>query len=190
MGGDCIGASRSARSATSSASRCKFPRSSVAATAASWPRTTTATGPYLLQFADKGGDRRSPRTGATGRQFFSTNYRMSGPQIAVTAAQLERLECIASKRSRLGSLLSEKLAAIPGIRPHEVHPQDRCVYWFYVLPHQARRLPLQPRRFRQGVGGRRARRASPPSGETCSTRSRSTRTTPSLPAAGRSRSSA
>jgi dTDP-4-amino-4,6-dideoxygalactose transaminase len=90
-------------------------------------------GPLLLQFADKGGDRRSPHSGATGRQFFSTNYRMSGPQIAVTAAQLERLEGIASKRSRLGGLLTEKLSAIPGIRPQEVHTQDRCVYWYYVF---------------------------------------------------------
>ncbi len=86
-------------------------------------------GKYLLQFADKGGDRRG-RSGS-GRHFFSTNYRMSGPQIAVTAAQLERLEQIASTRSRMGNLLSEKIAGIPGITPLKVRPQDRCVYWFH-----------------------------------------------------------
>lgn len=86
-------------------------------------------GKYLLNFADKGGDRRG-RDGS-GRRFFSTNYRMSGPQIAVVAAQLERLEGIASTRSRLGNLLTEKISGIPGICPLVVRPQDRCVYWFH-----------------------------------------------------------
>jgi dTDP-4-amino-4,6-dideoxygalactose transaminase len=88
-------------------------------------------GPLLLNFADKGGDRRGRSGGGSGRRLFSTNYRMSGPQIAVTAAQLERLEWIASTRSRLGNLLSEKLAGVPGITPLQVHPEDRCVYWFH-----------------------------------------------------------
>ncbi len=86
-------------------------------------------GPALQKFGDKGFD----RTKFGGFQAFSTNYRMSEPQAAVVAAQLTRLEGIASKRARLGNLLSEKIAGIPGIRPHEVHPEDRAVYWFYFL---------------------------------------------------------
>lgn len=86
-------------------------------------------GPFLLNFADKGIDRRG-RAGS-GRSFFSTNYRMSGPQIAVTAVQLERLEKIAATRSRMGNLFTEKIADIPGILPLVVRPQDRCVYWFH-----------------------------------------------------------
>jgi len=88
-------------------------------------------GKYLLNFADKGGDRRGKS--GSGKSFFSTNYRMSGPQIAVTAAQLDRLEWIASTRSKLGNLLTEKITGIPGVRPPKVHPEDRCVYWFYVF---------------------------------------------------------
>jgi dTDP-4-amino-4,6-dideoxygalactose transaminase len=86
-------------------------------------------GPLLHRFGDKGFDR--PRLG--GPPVFATNYRMSEPQAAVVAAQLTRLEAIASKRSRLGNLLTEKIADIPGLVPHEVHPQDRAVYWFYFF---------------------------------------------------------
>lgn len=72
---------------------------------------------------------------------FSTNYRMSEPQAAVAAAQLERLESIVSRRSRLGNLLSERIADISGIQPHQVHPQDRATYYFYMFR-------MQPEAFR------------------------------------------
>jgi perosamine synthetase len=93
-------------------------------------------GPALQKFGDKGLDRR-------GRGFyaFSTNYRMSEPQAAVAAAQLTRLESIVTRRARLGNLLSEKLTGIPGVRPNQVHPKDRCVYWDYVFR-------IEPKRFR------------------------------------------
>jgi dTDP-4-amino-4,6-dideoxygalactose transaminase len=86
-------------------------------------------GPLLQKFGDKGGD----RIKGGGFQAFSTNYRMSEPQAAVAAAQLTRLERIAARRARLGNLLSEKIAGTPGLMPHEVHPDDRAVYWFYFL---------------------------------------------------------
>ncbi len=86
-------------------------------------------GPLLQKFGDKGSD----RIKGGGFQAFSTNYRMSEPQAAVAAAQITRLERIAARRAKLGNLLSEKIAGIPGIRPHEVHPEDRAVYWFYFL---------------------------------------------------------
>lgn len=89
-------------------------------------------GPLLQPFGDKGAFRGVRREGG-GFQRFATNYRMSEPQAAVAAAQLTRLEKIAAARARLGNLLSEKIAHIPGIRPHEVHPQDRAVYWFYMF---------------------------------------------------------
>lgn len=87
-------------------------------------------GPILQKCGDKGSDRSKP---GGGFQMFATNYRMSEPQAAVLAAQLQRLEGIAAKRGRLGNLLSEKIAGVPGLRPHEVHPADRCVYWFYFF---------------------------------------------------------
>lgn len=86
-------------------------------------------GPQLQKFGDKGFDR------LKGGLFeaFATNYRMSEPQAAVAAAQLERLEGIVAKRARLGNLLTEKMAGLPGVLPHQVHPEDRCVYWFYFF---------------------------------------------------------
>jgi dTDP-4-amino-4,6-dideoxygalactose transaminase len=86
-------------------------------------------GPLLQKYGDKGGNR-SKWGGFDG---FATNYRMSEPQAAVAAAQLTRLEGIAAKRAKLGNLLTEKIADAPGIIPHEVHREDRAVYWFYYL---------------------------------------------------------
>ncbi|MCU0917153.1 MAG: DegT/DnrJ/EryC1/StrS family aminotransferase [Planctomycetes bacterium] len=86
-------------------------------------------GPLLQKFGDKGMDRLK----GGGFQAFATNYRMSEPQAAVVAGQLTRLEAIASTRARLGNLLTEKIAGLPGLTPHQVHPEDRCVYWFYFF---------------------------------------------------------
>ena len=82
-------------------------------------------GPLLQKFGDKGGS----RTKWGGFDAFATNYRMSEPQAAVATAQLTRLEAIAAKRARLGNLLTENIANLPGVIPHEVHPRPR-VYWF------------------------------------------------------------
>lgn len=87
-------------------------------------------GPLLQRFGDKGFDRLS-----SGGLFesFATNYRMSEPQAAVAAAQLERLEGIVTKRTRLGNLLTEKITGIPSVLPHQVEAEDRCNYWFYMF---------------------------------------------------------
>lgn len=85
-------------------------------------------GPKLQQYGDKGFDR-----DGGGWQSFSTNYRMGEPLAAVLAGQLTRLEGIASTRAKLGNLLNEEISGIPGITPHEVHPEDRCVYWFNMF---------------------------------------------------------
>jgi perosamine synthetase len=86
-------------------------------------------GPLLQKYGDKGGDRRKWGPFSA----FATNYRMSEPQAAVAAAQLTRLEAIASRRAHLGNLLTEKIADLPGLIPHQVHPEDRAVYWFYFF---------------------------------------------------------
>jgi dTDP-4-amino-4,6-dideoxygalactose transaminase len=86
-------------------------------------------GPLLQPFGDKG----ASRTGKREFPMFATNYRMSEPQAAVVAAQLTRLEEIASKRARLGRILTENISDLPGIIPHEVHPEDRHVCWFYMF---------------------------------------------------------
>src|SRR2546422_8166177 len=86
-------------------------------------------GTLLQKFGDKGFDR------LKGGLFesFATNYRMSEPQAAVAAAQLDRLEGIISKRAQIGNLLTERIAGLPGVLPHQVHPEDRCGYWFYFF---------------------------------------------------------
>ncbi len=86
-------------------------------------------GPLLQRFGDKGMDR------VKGGLFesFATNYRFTEPQAAVAAAQLERLEGIAARRAEVGNVISRGLAEVPGIRPHAVHPEDRCSFWFYFF---------------------------------------------------------
>lgn len=94
-------------------------------------------GPSLQRFGDKGFDR------IKGGLFesFATNYRMSEPQAAVAAAQLQRLEAIVSKRAALGNYLTERIAGLNGVQPHRVHPKDRCGYWYYMFR-------IQPDAFR------------------------------------------
>jgi dTDP-4-amino-4,6-dideoxygalactose transaminase len=86
-------------------------------------------GPLLTKFGDKGTNRFNPKDTATA---LGANYRMTELQAAFVAAQLTRLEGIATQRSKLGNLLTEELAGIPGIMTHQVHQDDRCVYWFYI----------------------------------------------------------
>jgi dTDP-4-amino-4,6-dideoxygalactose transaminase len=95
-------------------------------------------GPLLQRFGDKGFD----RVAGTGLfESFGTNYRMTELQAAFAAAQLNRLDEIAAGRAQLGNLLTRQIAGTPGIEPHEVHPDDRCTYWFYMLR-------LRPEAFR------------------------------------------
>lgn len=87
-------------------------------------------GRKLQQFGDKGMD----RLGKGGLfETFATNYRMSEPQAAVAAAQMERVESIVETRSKLGRLLSEELAGVKGIELPRIRDEDRCSFWFYML---------------------------------------------------------
>lgn len=86
-------------------------------------------GPLLQRFGDKGANRAQP----VPLDVFATNYRMSEPQAAVAATQLERLEGIAAARAQLGDLFNERISQVPGIRPHAVDARDRCVYWFTMF---------------------------------------------------------
>ncbi len=83
----------------------------------------------FIEFGDKGFDRLKGGLWES----FATNYRMSEPQAAVAAAQLNRLEGIISSRAKLGNALTKQISGLRGVRPHEVHPQDRCGYWFYMF---------------------------------------------------------
>jgi dTDP-4-amino-4,6-dideoxygalactose transaminase len=87
-------------------------------------------GPILQKFGDKS----YSRTGGARRpDTLAPNYRISEPQSAVAAAQMERMWDITGKRAALGARLNELLADVPGVHLHAVDPQDRCTFWFYLL---------------------------------------------------------
>src|SRR5262249_11030153 len=100
-------------------------------------------GPLLQRFGDKGFDR------LKGGMFeqFATNYRWTEEQAALVTAQLDRLEDSVSARSRLGNLLTQRIAGAPGVLPHAVHWEDRCSYWFYFLRLQAAALHCSREEF-------------------------------------------
>ncbi|MDB6059219.1 MAG: putative PLP-dependent enzyme involved in cell wall biosis, partial [Verrucomicrobiales bacterium] len=94
-------------------------------------------GPLLHRFGDKGGDRGLPGFQA---DRLATNYRMSELQAGFAAAQMERLEGIASTRAVLGNLLTQELRGVEGITTPEVHPENRCTYWHYMLRMDPKKL--------------------------------------------------
>ena len=86
-------------------------------------------GPLLQRFGDKGYDR--IKGGLC--EIFAPNYRMTEAQAAIATAQLDRLEAIVERRSRLGDLLTSGIGDVPGVTPHQVRAGDRCNYWFYFF---------------------------------------------------------
>jgi perosamine synthetase len=70
--------------------------------------------------------------------FLALNYRMSELQGAVALGQLGRLEASVDHRVEMAARLSKALDGLAGIEPPFVRPNDRHVYWRYVLrvdPH-------------------------------------------------------
>ena len=92
-------------------------------------------GPLLQRFGDKGANRTHPGL----QTLFATNYRMTELQAGFAAAQLDRLENIASTRSRIGNLLGEKIAGVPGIVPHGIDAGRPRHLLVLHVPHRARR---------------------------------------------------
>ena len=86
-------------------------------------------GPLIIKFGDKGTNRLNPKDTGTA---LAANYRITELQAAFVAAQLTRMESIAVRRAKLGNLLTVELDGIPCLQTHLVHPDDRCVYWFYL----------------------------------------------------------
>jgi dTDP-4-amino-4,6-dideoxygalactose transaminase len=93
-------------------------------------------GPLLQRFGDKGANRRKPGL----QELFATNYRMTELQAGFAAAQLGRLEKIASSRSRLGNKLGQAIANLPGIVPHGIDNADRATFWFYMFRLELEKL--------------------------------------------------
>lgn len=87
-------------------------------------------GPLLQKFGDKAYDRVK---GSRSPAFLAPNYRISEPQSAVAAAQMERMSGITGRRNQLGMRLSSQIADIPGVQPPEIAPEAFSSFWFYLL---------------------------------------------------------
>lgn len=86
-------------------------------------------GQRLQPFGDKGYDRTA---GGRNPAILAANYRMSEPQAAVAAAQLETLSAMAQGRAAMGRLLDEALGNTPALLTPQYNPRDRHSYWFYT----------------------------------------------------------
>jgi perosamine synthetase len=87
-------------------------------------------GPLLQKFGDKSYNR------AAGERLpdsLAPNYRISEPQAAIAAVQLNRMWEFTARRGEAGMLLSEQLQHTPGIYPHYAAPEDRWTAWFYLF---------------------------------------------------------
>jgi perosamine synthetase len=107
-------------------------------------------GPLLQKFGDKGMDRLAAKP-FDSTAVLGTNYRMSEPQAAVAAAQLDRLEAIASKRARLGELLTEGISGLPAVIPPRVNSGDRATCWFYMFMLNPDRLKCSRLEFAKAL---------------------------------------
>ncbi len=89
-------------------------------------------GAGLSKWGDKHYDR---VTGGRDPQTLSPNYRMSEPQAAVAAAQMEKLPDIVATHIRLGTALLGRLRELapPGIVLPEIDPRDTHSHWFCLL---------------------------------------------------------
>ncbi len=87
-------------------------------------------GPLLQKYGDKAYDRVG---GTRNPEFLAPNYRISEPQSAVAAAQMERMVGITERRNQLGMRLISKIADIPGVRPPEIAREAFSSFWFFLL---------------------------------------------------------
>ena len=76
--------------------------------------------------------------------FLALNYRMSELQGAVALAQLGKLETSVTQRREMAARLTNALDGLPGVQSPWVHPDDRHVFWRYLLRVDPARNPGWP----------------------------------------------
>jgi dTDP-4-amino-4,6-dideoxygalactose transaminase len=98
----------------------------------------------LQPFGDKGFDRLNPKAPA---ELLGLNYRMSEPQAAVAAAQMDRVEKLSARRSELGNYFTTQIQSISGVHSHEVDARDRSTYHIYFLKLELSKLRCTREQF-------------------------------------------
>ena len=76
--------------------------------------------------------------------FLALNYRMSELQGAVALAQVGKLESSVKQRQEMATRLTRALERVPGIETPWVHPDNRHVFWRYVLRVDSAIIPGGP----------------------------------------------
>ncbi len=87
-------------------------------------------GPLLQKCGDKAYDRVN---GTKTPAFLAPNYRISEPQSAVAAAQLEKMDSITKRRNELGMHLHAQIGDIPGLLLPQIEAEAFSSFWFYLL---------------------------------------------------------
>jgi dTDP-4-amino-4,6-dideoxygalactose transaminase len=88
-------------------------------------------GERMKLFADKGFDRKS--SDQITYRFHAPNYRMNELTAAVGLAQLGKVAAVAKRRNQAGSMLTDMLSDLIGVRPAPVTPGGYHVFWAYPL---------------------------------------------------------
>jgi dTDP-4-amino-4,6-dideoxygalactose transaminase len=98
-------------------------------------------GAGLSKWGDKHYDR---VTGGRDPVTLSPNYRITEPQAAVAATQLERHDGIVARRIALGDRLSATLDGVAGLHLPRAVKGDTHSYWYYLVRLDLRQL-TEPR---------------------------------------------
>lgn len=101
-------------------------------------------GPLLQKFGDKAYDRSG---GGRMPDVLAPNYRISEPQSAIAAAQMERMWEFTQKRADAGRALNELLQDVRGVEIHRADARDRWTCWFYLMRLEAGVLSCDNKEF-------------------------------------------
>lgn len=79
------------------------------------------------------------------------NYRMTELHAAIGRARLKQLDPQNAERIRNAQHLDQALRGLPGIRPQQVRPRTKAVYYNYVVHYHEEELGVSRSRFLEAV---------------------------------------
>ncbi len=104
-------------------------------------------GERMELFVDKGCDWTKDRRYRLRYAFLGPCYRMTELQGAVLCAQMETLVERVRRRQRLGDMLTDMIADIPGVHPPRRYDDREHSYWSYPLRIDSEVLGVTPAQF-------------------------------------------